>query len=119
VAPRPLLECSFLIPVRRDRNLSDGKPHHAQTWFWLDQELLAFGGATRAPNLYPGWYLDRDTGEQVHDRSRKYFVAVARARVNELRGLLRRACGRFQQKCIYLSVAGRVEFVEGDSDAPD
>lgn len=118
MASQALLECSFLIPVRRDRNLSDGKPHPAETWLWLDHELFVFGGATRAPNLYPGWYLDPDTGEQVRDRSRKYFVAVPRARLNELRGLLRQACGQFAQKCIYLSVAGRVEFVEGGGDAP-
>jgi hypothetical protein len=118
VAAAALVECSFLIPVRRDRILSDGKPHKPQTWLWLEEELLAFGGATRAPSLYPGWYLDRDTGEQVHDRSRKYFVAVPRAQRKDLRGLLRQACGKFHQKCIYLSVAGRVEFVEGEDRAP-
>jgi len=26
-------------------------------------------------------------------------------------------CSKFHQKCIYLSVAGRVEFVEGEGDA--
>jgi len=112
VASQPLLECSFLIPVRRDRNLSDGKPHPPKTWFWLEDELLAFSGATRAPNAYQGWYLDADTGERVRDRSRKYFVAVPRGRIPELRGLLRQACSKFRQKCIYLSVAGQVEFVE-------
>jgi hypothetical protein len=118
VAAERLYECSFLIPVRRDRILSDGKLQRARTWIWLQHELLVFGGATRAPDLYEGWYLDPDTGEQVEDRSRKYIVAVPRARVEELRELLRQACGEFQQKCIYLSVAGRVEFVEGGSDAP-
>jgi hypothetical protein len=118
VAGKPLLECSFLIPVHRDRNLSDGKPHRKTIWAWLERELSAFGGATRAPHLYSGWYLDPDTGEPVADRSRKYFVAVSRARLDELRDLLRRACHEFCQKCIYLSVAGRVEFVEGGGDAP-
>lgn len=118
MASQALLECSFLIPVRRDRNLSDGKPHQPHTWNWLDEALLDFEGATRAPSLYPGWYLDPDSGERVQDRSRKYFVAVARPRLNELRHLLAQACGKFAQKCIYLSVAGRVEFVEGESDAP-
>jgi hypothetical protein len=99
------------------RNLSDGKPHLAKTWRWLENELYAFGGATRAPHLYPGWYIDPDTAARVHDRSRKYFVAVARQHLDELRRLLRRACGEFRQKCIYLSVAGRVEFVEGEGDA--
>jgi hypothetical protein len=87
-------------------------------WTWLEHELYIFGGGTRAPNLYPGWYLDRDTGAQVRDRSRKYLVAESRARLSELRGLLRHACREFHQKCIYLSVAGRVEFVEAGDDAP-
>jgi hypothetical protein len=118
VASQQLLECSFLIPVRRDRVLSDGKPHSPKAWLWLEQELLAFGGGTRSPNLYAGWYLDPDTGERVQDRSRKYFVAIARGRVVELRDLLRLACMRFRQKCIYLNVGGRVEFVEGTGHAP-
>jgi hypothetical protein len=117
VAGKQLLECSFLIPIRRDLNLSDGRTHLAATWAWLEHELYVFGGATRAPDLYEGWYLDPDTGEQIRDRSRKYFVAVPRAGVGELRRVLRLACAKFGQKCIYLSVAGRVEFVEGGSDA--
>ena len=118
MARKRLQECAFLIPMRRDRNLSDGKLHEPPTWSWLEKELMAFGGATRAPNLYPGWYPDPDTGEQVWDRSRKYFVAVAPTRLNELRALLRKACGRFRQKCIYLSVAGEVEFVENGDNEP-
>ena len=114
-----LLECSFLIPVRRDRSLSDGKPHQAKTWFWLEHELFVFGGATRAPDLYEGWYLDRDTGKSVRDRLRKYYVAVPRAQVGQLRGILREACRKFRQKCIYLSVAGRVEFVQGEANGPN
>jgi hypothetical protein len=115
VAAERLYECSFRIPVRRDRILSDGKPHRKKVWAWLENGLVAFGGATRAPELYEGWYFDPDTGQQVRDQSRKYFVALRRGQVDEL---LRQACGEFQQKCIYLSVAGRVEFVGGESDAP-
>jgi hypothetical protein len=106
-----LLECSFLIPVRRDRILSDGKLHPTTTWTWLEDELVAFGGMTRAPDRQ-GMYFDPDTREAVRDRSRNYVVAVARADVPQLRRLLRRACRQFGQKCIYLSVAGLVEFVE-------
>ncbi len=118
MARKQLLECSFLIPVRRDRILSDGKAHRKLVWAWLEAELSAFGGATRASELYLGWYLDRQTGERVDDRSRKYFVALPHGRVDELRALLRRACAEFAQKCIYLNVASRVEFVEGGGNAP-
>jgi hypothetical protein len=119
VAKKRLLECSFLIPIRRDRLLSDGKKHSKSAWAWLDDELFAFGGATRATEHYVGFYLDRQTGEQVWDESIKYFAALPRRQVDQLRGLLRQTCGRFGQKCIYLSVAGSVEFVEGESDAPN
>ena len=39
------------------------------------------------------------------------MIAVTRRQIPELRRLLREACQVFQQKCIYLSVAGTVEFV--------
>ena len=71
MAGKHLLECSFLIPIRRDRNLSDGRQHLTATWAWLERELYVFGGATRAQDLYEGWYLDPDTGEQIRDRSHK------------------------------------------------
>jgi hypothetical protein len=39
-------------------------------------------------------------------------VAVADEKLDQLRSLLRAACLFFGQKCIYLSVAGHVEFIE-------
>jgi hypothetical protein len=113
VAKKGLLECSFLIPLRRDRNLSDGKAHKRLAWTWLSNELYAFGGGTRSRAEQEGWYEDPDTGERVSDLSHKYTVALPRAELRRLRGLLREACVVFAQKCIYLSVAGHVEFVEG------
>jgi len=64
-------------------------------------------------SLYIGFYQDRDTKERVHDRSYRFEVALPRKQVAKLRALLRDACRVFAQKCIYLSVAGYVEFVEG------
>jgi hypothetical protein len=112
LAAKALLECSFLIPTRRDTNLSDGRPHEASAWKWLKKQLNAFGGGTRAKELYEGWYQDPDTGEQVSDVSRKYFVALSRHDLGRLRQILQEACDVFEQKCVYLSIAGRVEFVE-------
>jgi hypothetical protein len=108
-----LLECAFLIPTRRDRNLADGEAHKTRAWKWLHGRLLDFGGATRDLELKEGWYLDPDTGEPVMDLSRKYTIALTREEIGELRAVLREACAVFAQKCIYLSVAGRVEFVKG------
>jgi hypothetical protein len=119
VAKARLVECGFFIPIRRDKNLSDGQAHLAEAWEWLDDNLYDFGGATRSAGLYLGFYEDPDTKERVHDRSCRYEVALPRKQVSKLRVLLREACEVFQQKCIYLSVAGQVEFVEGPGNERD
>ena len=107
-----IVECSFFVPTRRDANLSDGRPHGADTWEKLTDELFArFDGGTAAPDLYRGFYRDPDTGQRVDDESRRYLVAVPKSRVSEVRQLLADVCDWFQQKCIYLSVGGEVEFV--------
>lgn len=107
-----LAECHFLIPVRRDANLSDGDLHATTAWEWLENELFVkFEGGTIAPGEQTGFYRDADTGQRVDDPSRKFTVAVNDDRLDELRALLQTACSVFQQKCIYLSIAARVEFV--------
>ncbi len=115
----PLMECSFLIPISRDVNLSDGGPHDPAVWGWLDDELfIRCGGRTLAPGLYEGFYTDPDTAERVPDQSRKFIVAVAESHLDELRKFLSAACVLFQQKCIYLSVGGQVEFIEAPDHEP-
>ena len=117
MAKETFIECSFLIPIRRDANLSDGKPHSRKLWVWLNRELeIRFEGWTVAPGRYEGFYRDPDTQERVSDESVKYIVAVRESSVRELRTLLSAACVLFQQKCIYLSVAGKVEFIEAAKD---
>ena len=109
----PLLECTFLIPLHRDVNLSDGRLHDPETWDWLTNELFnRFGAGTAAPGIYQGFYKDPDTHQRVADESYKYIVALEDLRVHELRQLLAAACLLFHQKCIYLSVAGQVEFIQ-------
>ena len=112
-----LVECSFFVPITRDAVLSDGQPHSVEDSHWLNNEIYARfrGGPTIAPGLYQGFYEDPDTKARIGDRSRRYIVAVNQSQLDELRGLLREACERFAQKCIYLSVAGRVEFIEASS----
>jgi len=109
------IECSFLIPLRRDAALSDGELHPVETWEWLRDELYSqFGGQTLAPGLYQGFYQDPDTGMQVHDESYRFIVAVSDDKLADLRQLLQAACVMFAQKCIYFSRAGVVEFVQLD-----
>ena len=107
-----LVECSFFIPIHRDSQLSDGSLHNQDVWQKLNDELFArFDGGTAAPDLYRGFYRDPDTGQRVDDESRRFVVAVPESALDEVRRLLAEACDWFQQKCIYLSVAGQVEFV--------
>lgn len=113
MASGALVECSFFIPLRRDSNLSDGASHPPDAWDWLDNELFVrFKGGTMAPGEYRGFYEDPDTGERVADDSLRFIVAVPKKELDGLRSLLSAACVMFAQKCIYLSVAGKVEFVE-------
>ena len=111
MARKPLVQCSFLIPLRRDRNLADGKPHEPKCWEWLETQLSQFGGASYSNTTESGWYEDPDTHERVWDESWRYTVAVTRRQVRQLRALLADACEVFAQKCIYLSVGSDVEFV--------
>ncbi len=90
---KPLLECSFLIPIRGDPDLSDGKAHPRKAWRWLDMELFQFGGGTRGKEPMEGWYLDADSGQPVRDVSKKFFVAMPRRHLDRLRAVLREACG--------------------------
>lgn len=108
-------ECHFLIPKRRDKDLSDGELHATTTWDWLqDQMFERFpdGGGEDGQPRY-GWYRD-EKGKRVPDESRHYIVAIPFARVNDLRNLLKEACGVFHQKCIYLCVGGHAEQVYPD-----
>lgn len=112
-----VVECSFLVPIRRDVNLSDGELHSTDLWQWLDDELFdRFSGRTIAPGLYNGFYRDPDTGGRVSDESRKYVVALGENQLVELRSLLSVACEKFHQKCIYLSAAGQVKFIEANDN---
>ncbi len=110
--PSQWKECAFLIPIRRDTILSDGELHSTEAWEWVRDELFVrFDGVTQAPGLYSGAYRDPDTGERVNDESRRFIVALPEERFEELKVRLRIACEVFQQKCIYLSIAGSVELV--------
>ncbi len=111
-----LAECSFLIPMVRD---SDRKPHPIETWWAFQEELRTAWPeghtgpewAYRDVRPISGEYRDSGTGRVVRDVSRRFTLAVPESRVGALRSILADAARRFDQKAIYLSVAGVVEFV--------
>jgi hypothetical protein len=107
-----LVECSFFIPIRRDREISDGEPHERKEWKWLRHELFTrFGAGTQAPGLYQGLWESPKSGLAIAEKSRRFLIAISRREIPGLRRLLREACGVFCQQAIYLSIAGEVEFV--------
>jgi hypothetical protein len=111
-----LVECSFLLPVVRD---SDRAPHPPIVWRLLQEAVrTTFPQGHSGPELLyrdvetvPGEYIEDPTQTIVRDASRRYTVAISRSKLDDLRRLLRRAANTFDQKAIYLSVAGEVEFV--------
>jgi len=110
-----LVECSFLIPIVRD---SDRAPHPPIAWRLLQDAVRSvFPQGHSGPELMykdvetvPGEYVEDATKKIVRDESRRYTVAIPRGNLDKLRELLRKAANTFDQKAIYLSVAGEVEF---------
>src|SRR5438552_3647366 len=111
MADAPLTECSFFLPLRRDKEISDGQAHTHIAWQWLEDRLSSkFGGLTIAPGIYEGRWRS-PTGRAIADQSLRYIVALPAEKVPQLRKVLLRACNKFAQRCIYLSVAGCGGFV--------
>jgi hypothetical protein len=122
----PLLECSFPIPILRD---GDRQPHQPHAWDDLTIELRtlvkSYPRGHQGPKTVFHWEEDVTPGEYeegpasgvTHDESRKYWIALPAEKVGDLRAMLRRACNTFDQRAIYLSVAGRVEFIEAQPEA--
>ena len=111
-----LVECSFLLPIVRD---SDRAPHPPIVWRLLQDAIRAtFPQGHSGPELLyrdvesvPGEYVEDATKRIVRDERRRYTIAISRSKLEDLRRLLRSVANTFDQKAIYLSVAGEVEFV--------
>lgn len=111
-----LAECSFIIPLVRD---TDRMAHPPFAWSRFQDALReTFPKGHSGPELMykevetvPGEYVDEAAKKVVGDISRRYIVAIPRSDLDALRQLLRKAANTFDQKAIYLSIAGEVEFV--------
>jgi len=108
-----IVEAAFLIPIREDAAVGSGRLHDDYKWRKLRRDLYEmFQGWSRDPRLVEGVYRDPDTGQPVFDKSRRYVVALPQSELPRLRRYLSEVGALFKQKSIYLSVAGKVEFVE-------
>jgi hypothetical protein len=111
--PEQIVEAVFLIPIREDRHVGHGRLHPHTRWQRLTRDLYEmFAGWSRDPGLVKGVYKDPETGRPVSDKSRRYVVALPQRELDRLRRYLQEVGAVFKQKVIYLSVAGKVEFVE-------
>ena len=114
---KKIVECYFLIPLNRDKVISDGERHPPLVWQWLnDAVYTTFEGLTIAPGVYKGIWKSPKTGQAVRDSTRKFIIALPPKDVEKLRSFLRQACRVFEQECIYLNVGGYVEYVEPEDD---
>jgi hypothetical protein len=115
------VQCEFFVPIVRD---SDKKPHQPISWNLLVNEIRRVfpAGHTgpetfyRGDTLVPGEYEESPQAPPVTDISRRCLVAIPESKVNDLRLLLRMAAHTFDQRALYLSVAGSVEFVVATED---
>ncbi len=113
-----LVEAAFLISIREDRSVGNGRLHPHTRWQRLTRDLYhMFESWSRDPGLVEGVYKDPDTGQPVSDKSRRYVVALPQRELDRLRRYLREVGAVFKQKVIYLSVAGTIEFVEARYEA--
>jgi hypothetical protein len=110
--------CVFLVPLVRD---SDRRSHPPILWRLLEDALIelfeGLGGPEtvlfyKRPEPVSGLWSPELGETPVEDRSRKYTVAVDAGRVEELRALLRRAGNSFDQRVMYLEVAGYAELLD-------
>lgn len=110
------LQCEFFVPLVRN---SDKEPHQPTAWTLLGNEIRrVFPAGHSGPEtfyrgdaLVPGEYEDNPGEPAIKDTSRRYLLAIPADQVERLRQLLRKVANTFDQKAIYLSVKGDVEFI--------
>jgi hypothetical protein len=106
------IETSFLVPIKEDADLGNGRPHSKEKWETLRLFLEnLFDGQTRARDTYPGTWVDTSTNKTVSDESRKYFVDVKRRDIKKMKDVMRLVAIMFKQKCIRFEYQGKVELI--------
>lgn len=109
---KPMVQTTFLVPIREDKSIGDGELHPEGRWGELIEILYEeFGGWTIAPDFYPGGWKNPKTGERIEDESRKYFVDIKRKELGKMRSIIRWIAQEFKQQCIRFEHEGEVEYI--------
>jgi hypothetical protein len=114
-----LIQTSFLVPIREDREVGNGRRHKRKKWNNLQDTLYRrFGGHYGEPRICYQLGLCKgdydDEGVRVVDKCRKYTVAIEPERLDEMRRFLKKVADDFKQKCIYFEYeGGHVEYIYG------
>jgi len=96
-APVPTIEARFLLPEQD--NL--GRPFDPELFKWVEDDLARRFGGWTYEGLFPGGW--NDGRRIVREQSRRYLIAIDRAKVDELKTFLKQVKERFHQKSLYLS----------------
>lgn len=109
-----LVETKFLVPLREDASIGSGDLHVYHKWENLQRDLLTmFGGWTLSPGFYEGEYPDPDTGKAIHDKSKRYTLALEEDQIPKLIEYLKTEVAvNFRQKVIYFFNGKEVEFIK-------
>ena len=111
-----LIEVSFLVPLKEDKVVGNGEIHPYGRWKWLEKELYGrFKGWTASVETYVGECRDSHTKKKVRDESKRFFVAVEKRKLKEMKKFLKDVAETFYQKSLYTSIAGKVIYVKGKS----
>lgn len=106
------IETKFLVPLCEDAEMGSGRKHPATRWKWLQDELIVrFGGYTKSRTIKDGVWMDPDTGENISDESREYYLDIAVDQLSCMERLLEEVGRRFRQKCIRFVSQGEVRYI--------
>lgn len=105
--------CQVVIPLVSGRTRAPWHPNKVPDWEAATAYL--FGGISPIALAVVGRWRDPSKPPRkgiVPDPQNRYEVAVGRSRIAELKEYMRFTCVHFEQECLYLALAGAVEFID-------
>lgn len=104
-------ESKIILPF----NDNEGKPLYAERQETEDRLMSAFGGFTKTAGQ--GAWQDPKTLKVYREPVLIYSIAAewSQPQAETLRQIARRFCLNARQECVFVSIAGQVEFIEPEA----